>query len=259
MNFSKILNHPDLQQIITKLTSGDSARDVANWLKDRYPDDREKQISYNTLNEFRKDRLNIHGAALGDIRAQAQEAKQEEARTDLVKEVKKNKTYKEKLEEVVDQQIDWRYKLMQLLNVIETRFGQLFDKTQDNPESWKPDYIMISWMQTILEMIKEIRKVEGAPDQIIQHNVTVQTIEEQSALLQEALRQTLAEIDLETSLLLMEKISDNLTKLKASREQVVANERTFNKITSSIDKLNVQVLPEATEDKDDDDDDDEDK
>jgi hypothetical protein len=257
MNFSKVLNHPDLQQIITKLTSGEPSRDVAGWLKDRYPNDRDKQISYNTLNEFRREQLNIHGAVLDDIKSQINKANDEDNKEELVKEIKKNKTYKEKLEEVIDQQIDWRYKLMQLLNVIETRFAQLFDKTQNNPENWKPDYVMISWMQTILEMIKEIRKVEGAPDQVVQHNVTIQTIDEQSALIQEALRQTLAEIDMETSLLLMDKISENLTKLKSSREQTLANERTFNKITENIDKLNTKILPAITVESEGDDNDEE--
>ncbi len=246
MNFSKILKHPDLQQIIAKLTSGDSARDVSGWLKSRYPKDKEKHISYNFLNEFRKNHLNIHGAVLEDLKTQIAVAEKLDAEDsvnkELSKEIKKNKTYKEKLEEVVDQQIDWRFKLLQLLNVIEARFEQLFDKTQNNPDNFKPDYVMISWMQTILEIIREIRKVEGAPDQIIQHNVTVQTIEEQSALLQEALRQTLAEIDLETSLLLMDKISENMLKLQVSREQTYSPEKSFNKINNNIEKLNTKMI-----------------
>jgi len=250
MNFSKIINHPDLQQIITKLTSGEPARDVAEWLKERYPSDKDKQISYNTLNEFRREQLNIHGAVLDDIQHQIQRSAQDEEREELAKEltkeVKKNKTYKEKLNEVVDQQIDWRYKLLQLMNVIETRIEQIFDKTQEDPNNWKPDYVLIQWMEKLLQMIELTRKVEGVPDQTIQYNIAVQTIEEHSALLQEALRQTLAEIDLETSLLLMEKISDNLTKLKMSKEPNIANERTFNNITSSINKIHSDVLPALT-------------
>lgn len=252
MNFSKILNHPDLQQIITKLTSGDSAREVSSWLKSRHPKDKDKHVSYNTLNDFRKDHLNIHGAVIQDIRTKTLESIKEDdkemVKAELTKEVKKNKTYKEKIEEVVDQQIDWRFKLLQLMNVIEARFAQLFDQTQNNPDSWKPDYVMISWMQTILEIIREIRKVEGAPDQIIQHNVTVQTIEEQSALLQEALRQTLAEIDLETSLLLMDKISENMAKLQVSKEQRFSPEKSFNKINTNIESLNTKIIIPGTDD-----------
>lgn len=246
MNFSKILNHPDLQHIITKLTSGEPARSVSEWLKERYPDDKDKQISYNTLNEFRTEQLNIHGAVLEDIQHQIQKTAENDVKDELVKEVKKNKTYREKLNEVVDQQIDWRYKLLQLMNIIETRIEQIFDRTQENPDNCKPDYVLIQWMEKLIQMIELVRKVEGAPDQVIQQTTTVQIVEEQSALLQEALRQTLAEIDLETSLLLMEKISDNLSKLKMAKETDLANERTFNKITSGIDQMHRQIVPALT-------------
>jgi hypothetical protein len=262
MNFSKILNHPDRDQIISRLTSGESSRDVSAWLKDKYPDDREKQISYNTLNEFRKEHLNIHGAVANDLNGMRVEAKKEEVKEDLDKVVKKNKTYKEKCEELVDTQIDWRVKLLQLLNVVETRFGQLFDRTQQNPDGLRPDHAMIEWMRTILDMVREIRKVEGAPDMVIQHNVTVQAIEEQSALLQEALRQTFAEIDLETSLLLMDKLSENMAKLKAKAAagRDIGNETAYKRISDTLGKIaTTNALPEVTTDDDPKDDDDPDK
>lgn len=243
MNFAKVLTHPDRDQIISRLTSGESSRDVSAWLKEKYPypKDTSKHISYNTLNEFRTKHLNIHGAAMTEMRTMVAEARGEEIDQELSQAVKKNPTYREKVNQVIDTEINWRMKLMQFMSVVETRFEQLFDRTQDNPSAFKADYVMIDWMRTMMEMVEKIRKIEGAPDQIIQHNVTIQMVEEHSALIQEALRQTFAEIDLETSLILMDKYSENLEKLKNRRENISKN-RIMEKICSVVEE--VKVLPQ---------------
>jgi len=248
MSFTKILNHPDCQEIIAKLTSGDSSRDVADWLKNKYPDNKDHQVSYNSLNEFRKSHLNVHGAVLNDIRSKLADSVEQDAKEQLVKEVKKNKTYREKCEEVIDKEIDWRYRLMQFLNVVESLFEDHFNETQKNPENYKRQYVMQGWMTTIIQMVQEIRKMEGAPDQIVQHNVTIQTIEEQTALIQEALRQTFAEVDLETSLLLMDKYTQNLAKLKAQRESQISPEVAYKKINTVLDNVGMKLLPESKKD-----------
>ncbi|HUU88719.1 MAG TPA: hypothetical protein VMX17_13340 [Candidatus Glassbacteria bacterium] len=244
MGFAKILNHPDRDQIISRLTSGDSSREVSSWLKEKYPKDKNRQVSYNTLNEFRKTNLNIDGAVLNDIKTMMTASNEDEAKEKLNKLTIKNKTYQEKIAEVVDIEIDWRLKLIQLMNVVENRFAQLYDKSQNNPDSFKADYVMINWMNTILEIVEKIRKVEGAPDQIIQHNVTIQKVEEHTALIQEAIRRTFAEVDLETSLLLMEKFSDNLETLHNDRENL-GNETVYNQIDDAIDRF--PKLAEFTE------------
>ena len=244
MGFAKILNHPDRDQIISKLTSGDSSREVSAWLKEKYPKDKNRQVSYNTLNEFRKTNLNIDGAVLNDIKTMMSSANEEDAKQKLGKLTIKNKTYKEKINEAIDTEIDWRLKLIQLMNVVENRFAQLYDKTQLNPDGFKADYVMIQWMNTILEIVEKIRKVEGAPDQIIQHNVTVQKVEEHSALIQEALRKTFAEVDLETSLVLMEKFAENFEMLQGSNENL-GNETVYSQINNAINR--VPELAEFTE------------
>ena len=243
MSFAKILNHPDRDQIISKLTSGESSREVSTWLKDRHPKNKNNQISYNTLNEFRKNSLNIDGAVLNDIKTMIHSANEEDAQQKLNQLTIKNKTYKEKISEIVDTEMDWRHKLVQLMNVVETRFAQLYDASQTNPASYKIDYVMINWMNTILEIVEKIRKIEGAPDQIIQHNVTVHMVEEHSALIQEALRKTFAEVDLETSLLLMEKFAENFATLQGKNENL-GNQIVSSKIDDALSRISVPKLGE---------------
>lgn len=238
--FSKILNHPDRDRIISKLSAGEGSRDVAAWLKEKYSSNRLNHVSATCLDEFRRKYLNIHGSILEDIQYKLKDQQQEELDAKITNIVKKNKTYEEKLTEFVDDQIDWKKKLLSLLNVVETRFAQLFDKTQNSPDNYKPDYVMIQWMEKILKIIEDIRKVEGAPDQVIQHNVTVQAIDEQAAIFQQAIQKTIAELDLNTASILIDKLNNNIEKLKHEKSDIFYSEKDKKK----IETIAARILPE---------------
>lgn len=244
--FSKILNHADRDQIISKLSTGETSREVAAWLKDKYAVNKANQIGATTLDEFRRKYLNLHGTILEDIKFKLKDQAKEELETKIIDTIKRNKTYEEKLTELVEDQIDWRKRLLQFLNVIETRFAQLYDKTQSNPDNYKPDYVMIQWMTTILKMVEDIRKVEGAPDQVIQHNVTVQAIDDQAAVFQQAIQKTIAELDLNTASILIDKLNANIEKLKHNKAALIYSDKDRNKITA----LAAKILPEFGEEDD---------
>ena len=240
-DFPKILNHPDRNQIITKLSTGESSRNICDWLKEKYASNKDNQVSAASLDAFRREYLNLHGTILEDIKFKLRDNEKEELNTKIESAVKRNKTYQQKLEELVDDQIDWRKKLVQFLNVVEARFAQLYDKTQSNPDNYKPDYVMIQWMNTLLKIVEEIRKVEGAPDQVIQHNVTVQAIDEQAAVFQQAIQKTLGELDLHTASILIDKLNNNIEKLQQTKTSMLYSTENINKITT----LAAKILPEG--------------
>jgi hypothetical protein len=245
--FAKILNHPDRDKIVTKLSSGDTAKQVFDWLKEKYAINKTNHISISTLEEFRRKYLNINSSILEDVKTKLLEQQQEELDKKIIKEVKRNKTYDEKLTEFIDDQVDWKKRLLGFLNVVETRFGQLYDKTQTNPDNYKPDYVMIQWMDKILKIVEDIRKVEGAPDQVIQHNVTVQAIDEQAAIFQQAIQKTIAELDLNTASILIDKLNNNIESLKHAKKpegSMFYSERDKKK----IETITARILPEYTED-----------
>lgn len=250
-SFTKILNHPDRDRIITKLSSGETPRDVADWLKEKYKINKANQILSSHLEEFRKQHLNAHGTILEDIQTKLKDQQQEELDKKITNIVKKNKSYEEKLEEFIDDQVDWKKRLLSFLNIVETRFSQLYDKTQDNPDSYRPDYIMIQYMDRMLRIVEDIRKVEGAPDQVIQHNVTVQAIDEQAAIFQQAIQKTIAELDLNTASILIDKLNNNIDSLKHARKpegSVLYSERDKKK----IETITAKILPEYNGDDSDD-------
>ena len=102
---------------------------------------------------------------------------------------------------------------------------------------------MIQWMNTLLKIVEEIRKVEGAPDQVIQHNVTVQAIDEQAAVFQQAIQKTLGELDLHTASILIDKLNNNIEKLQQTKTSMLYSTENINKITT----LAAKILPEFGE------------
>ncbi len=56
--------------------------------------------------------------------------------------------------------------------------------------------------------------INQSPDQIIQHNVTVQVMDQYVNVMQDSIRQTLAEMDPDAANLFMEKFNENLGKLQ---------------------------------------------
>lgn len=241
-DFPKILNHPDRDQIISRLTSGESVREVSNWLKEKYPELKNNQISPGLLDQFRRNYLNLHGTILEDLKCKIREQQNEEIKDDIKQIVKRNKTYNEKLTEFVGEQLDLKKKLHQFLNVSESRFAQLFDISQNNPNNLKPDKAMGDWLRNMLELIREIRKADGSPDQIIQHNVTVKAIDETAAVFQQAIINTFATLPIDQASKLIDDFNRNLQEIKESRQQgVFLNSKDVDKIETIVAK----ILPET--------------
>jgi len=68
LGYKKIMDHPDRDEIVQKLAAGDSTRIIEAWLKGKYPDSRKLQISYISLQFFRKNFLKIEADALKAIK-----------------------------------------------------------------------------------------------------------------------------------------------------------------------------------------------
>jgi hypothetical protein len=69
---SKILNHPDREEIIQKLLGGISPNNVCKWLEEKYPDEKQHHITVSTINIFRKNYLNLNREAVRSLKKERQ-------------------------------------------------------------------------------------------------------------------------------------------------------------------------------------------
>lgn len=212
-NFDKLISHPLSEQIISKLVSGIKPRDIAEWLKLEYPNKNEAHLRLGSsyLNDFLSQNLDLYATLKKDIQA----VKSGEPDKKISASLKNNKTYQDRLAEMAGSEIDVK-KLMHSVGIlIQTRLEQYYDRMQENPSNTKPDYGLIKYFELLLNYVDRYDKIINKnPDQIIQHNVTVQVMDQYVAIMQDAIRETLSEVDPDAAFLFMEKFNEKLPKLQ---------------------------------------------
>ena len=211
---SKVLKHPNKSEIIEKLVSGISTREVESWLKEKYPNKRSYHISYMTLQKFRKEELDIKGEVLDDIKHKRQEIvlKQEKEETDRL--INKSKSYRDKIEEIANTELDITRKLLELDSIVETRIEYYYNVLQ-NGGSFKDDKMFLEYINTMRSLMQDWKKyIEGFTDQRIENNnINITIVNQQVNILKSAILETLEGIDPSYTTLFLDNLSNKLNSV----------------------------------------------
>jgi hypothetical protein len=214
----KILEHPDKDEIVSKLVAGSTSAEVSEWLKGKYvnPGETRFALSADALNKFSDGYLDFYLQIRDDV-IKTKENKPIERQ--LRDSIKNNKSYKERLNEIVGTEVDIKKTIRQLIVMIEARAEQVFDEIQNDPSEFRGDNILINWFNTLLAALEKGNKLlNDAPDQVIQHNVTVQVVDQHVNVFYEAIKETLETLDYESSLKFMEMFNQKMLLVKATEE-----------------------------------------
>lgn len=241
MDFSSILSHPNKEEIISKLLTGTDPKSVSQWLKLLYPEKNQNhlRLSVKILQEFSKSQyVDFYNQYTQEITTAVHTGQIDKLDKKVADSIVNNKSLRERLAEHADKEINIKEKFLSLDLLIRDRIEQVFDKIQENPGGWKGDYVLIKWVEQYLKMVENYDKqVNNRPDQIIQHTHTVQYINQQTAAIQDAIREVLATYDPEMAIFLTEKITEKLNNIKAPVEMVTQ---------SPEDRLSEVKILEAT-------------
>lgn len=213
-DFSKLLDHPDKDEIISKLMTGVPAKEVSDWLRIKYtkPDEKHLQLGSSTLKEFVEGHVDLYNDLKRDIES-VKAGKQINKK--IAESLLNNKTYADRINEYAQTELDIKKVITDLAIISKDRIEQIFDIIQENPRGFKPDYALTKWMETLSKLLEQYGKyVLNTPDQVIQHNVTVQRVEEYSLVFQEAVREVLTELDPDIAYLFIEKLNSKLSQLR---------------------------------------------
>lgn len=126
--------------------------------------------------------------------------------------------------ELAGKEIDIREMARHLAVAIETRLGQIVDVIQENPRdiNTKVDRLVVEYAKVFGEILEKYYKFTESPaEQFIQNNVTLQFVDQHILVFQEAIRETLAEMDLESSMMFMEKLTEKMARLKAPEKEII--------------------------------------
>lgn len=240
VNFDKLLNHSDSQEIISKLISGITPKDVSEWLKIKYQgkDEQHLRLPASLLKEFLDGNLNLYNTLQQDI----QGVKNGTSEKKISAALKNNKTYQERMIAAADEEIDIKKMFKSIYVMLNARVEQYFDKMQENPTNLKPDYGLLKFFDSMMMYVEKYDKIiNKSPDQIIQHNVTVQVMDQYVSVLQDSIRQTLAEIDPDSANLFLENFNANLSKLQLPESMQPAKPITQEKKLLGVEMLQSEL------------------
>lgn len=223
----KIIDHPDKDEIISKLVIGQSTKDIHDWLAAKYTNVSEIKfvISEKSLKSFKENYLDIYTMVQEDlIKTKSAIANNTEQNLELS--VKNNTAYKNVMIETANKQLDVKATIAHLAASIETRFSQVFDEIQEDPRNinTKVDRLLIDYAEVFGNLLDKCYKFNEAPhDQIIQHNVTLQVVDQHIAVFYDVIKKILSQVDLETSMYFMEEFNKEMSKLKVPEKEAAPN------------------------------------
>lgn len=114
--FRKVFSHPDKDEIITKLLSGESVRAIEAWLKKKYPYGKRNHVSYLTLQKFRSKYLKIEADVLKDLQRERQALRTRRHEDIRIEEIKATDSYQASLSNYVQESlIDYNGTIKDLL------------------------------------------------------------------------------------------------------------------------------------------------
>jgi len=223
----KILDHPDKDEIIAKLVLDYPPKDINEWLKAKYTNVSESKfvIAEKSIKTFKDSYLDVYNMIREDmIKTKQAIATSTEDQMELA--IKNNPTYKSKMLELAGKEIDVRQMVAHLCLAVETRLGQVFDVIQEDPRNinTRVDRVLIEYGELLGGILEKYYKFTEAPaDQIIQHNVTLQVVDQHISVFHDVIREVLSQMDLETSLYFMEVFNEKMAKLKPPVPEVIPN------------------------------------
>lgn len=223
----KILDHPDKDEIIGKLVLDYPPKDIHDWLASKYTNVSEAKfvIAEKSIKTFKENYLDVYNMIREDIQ-KTKQAIATSTESELELSIKSNSNYKNKMLELAGKEIDVRQMVAHLCIAVETRLGQVFDEIQENPRdiNSRVDRVLIEYGELLGGLLEKYYKfTEGPADLVIQHNVTLQAVDQHISVFHEAIREVLSQMDLESSMLFMELFQEKMAKLKALAPETIPN------------------------------------
>jgi len=236
--YKKIITHPDKEEIVTHIIEGKKPAEIAAWLKAKYPGDEQihLRISAQMIKDFIDNNIDLYN----DLKTHVDQHKAGTLKKKISESIINNKTYRERLAELGDQEIDLKQSVKQLLHIMIQRLEQIYDVIQQNPDKiGKGDYALDKFANTVLLTIDKCDKIiNNKPDQVIQHNFTMQMVEDNVTILQNAVRKVLTQMDPEQSAIFLDLLNEELKQLKDSSEPKKINlEKRFDEVKILEEKI----------------------
>lgn len=235
----KILQHPDKDEIIAYLISKVPELEIAEKINSKYKSDDNKKykITASNLSLFKKEYLDVYKMIEKDIKL-AKKEKEDSIPADYNV---KSSAYKAKMLELADKEINIRDMIKNLCMAIEGRIEVIYEEISNSNTNSKTDTVLIGYANTLTNILDKYYKYtegSGEGNIINNNNITIQVLDKHVAVFYETIKEVLANMDFETSLLFMEVFNKKMSKIKEPQEiQTINTDRKYLEVSAFAEEI----------------------
>jgi small-conductance mechanosensitive channel len=217
---NKIQRHPRQDEIIARLSAGESVRSVQTWLNKIYERNPIWKVSLPTLQTFRKEVLKIDGKVLKDIQEERGKQEDELETQYIAQAVTDSSAYQDKIKQIADSHLDVATRIIQMDAIVGDRLEHWFNLVkagEDLPQ--KADYELRKYIDQQMMILTQYKKlIEGMADKRVDYNVNITVMNEQIQGMQSVIVDLIREeMGPEKALDFMDKLSNRLSSVNETK------------------------------------------
>jgi hypothetical protein len=221
---TKVLEHPDKDELLAKLTIGVPIPEIHEWLQSKYSAAHEAKLCLSevSLKKFQDNYLDIYSIIYEDI-SKAKTSIKKQSLAELELSLTQDSAYQNVVVTMANQELDIRTTVKNMCKAMETRFGQVFDAIQQDPTlmNSRLDRVFMDYAEKLGGILEKYYKFTEEPQvaNVVNHNVTLQVVDQHMNVFHDVIKNVLSQIDLEASLQFMELFNQEMSKLKYIEKQ----------------------------------------
>lgn len=224
----KIIAHPDKQEIIDRLLAGESVKAVADWLRIKYVNNRNRWVSYLTLQRYRQEHLNLKGEVLQEIKQTANQLTAERVRDQRSTAIRAMPEYEAAKTQIAKEILDHGSLILDIHDKIWDRLNRM----ENLETNYKNDAVIVEYIGQLRQLAADyhktkmdIQKFQSKNDTTTNVQVVVQQAQDQVNTLKKIVIETLQEMDPAMIPVFLEKIRLRMNDVPTSTGNTIVNVR----------------------------------
>lgn len=223
---TKITSHPDKEEIISQLVNGTPVRDVAEYLRIKYPgeDNSHLRVSFSTIQNFKKNYLDLDGQVARDVRAAAADAISRQRLDDGLEAVSETSAYRKKINEIVDGKLDVQREILKIFVLLESRVEHFYNllSNYEFPNA-REERVFQGYIDQLIKLIESYKKYVEGYSESVEHNININVMNDQINVVREAVRKSLEETSPDLAIKFMDNLNKNMKTLEYGGSAVTSH------------------------------------
>lgn len=224
---NKIMEHPDRDIIVRWLSENVNPKEIAKRLADKYPLEHQRHLrpGWRTVYSFKSDFMPNGKLLLSVVEASKKGTNFPQWNTnksEMRDELMKTDAYQQALAKIVDEEINVKRKLIEVMSLMEDRLRAIYNKISNNGEKINnnDERIFLEYLknlQILLQQHDQTNRADRA-EAAQNVNVNISVVSEQASIIKDAVRETLDGVDPALAIEFMERFSMKMREVQYIEE-----------------------------------------